>query len=272
MLLGLAALGGTVTVARLAKSRTLISASVLPVLCWTLIIIGLMGPWRLGPFRPDHHAAIVLFLPVALFATEALWQLRQPAIIWGTVLILVVWGMWETRNIINPSTILADEDDIAALEWIEANTSRQTNFLIDVAPWSAQWRGVDGGWWITPFTGRRTVLPPAAYGWGNPEVVQKVRATAAQVYGLTWTEGVAYCDELALLMTETKATHYYTRSKRSDQCPSLQLVYQGSGGIGIYKLNKLKAKVHSSNPVRTPRHKQDFEHDAALLTYSQIQD
>ena len=196
-----------------------------------------MGPWCFGPFRPDHHAAIILFIPTTLLATESIWHLRMPVVIWGTVLILIFWGMWETRDIIKPTTILATKDDIAALEWIETNTPQNATFFIDVAPWSTQWRGADGGWWITPITGRQTVLPPAAYGWGNLELVQQVRATAVKTYGLTWLEGAEYCQELKLLMTETAATYYYTRSERLTQCLALQPVYYGGDGITIYELN-----------------------------------
>ena len=252
-LLMLALLGLTFTVARHIKTRTLTRPAIFSFLCWTLIIITLAGPWRLGPFRPDHHAVIVLFLPGAVFATEALWQLRQPAIIWGTVLIFAFWGVWETKNIINPATILANENDIAALEWIGANTPGEANFLIDVAPWSAQWRGADGGWWITPLTGRRTVLPPAAYGWGDPEKVQQIGATVAQIYGLSWITGVEYCQTLISLMTETAATHYYTRSERLGQCSALQPVYQGGDGIAIYKLTQKTIDTALNNFANIPK-------------------
>ena len=248
VLLFLSALGAAIIAAHMVKSHSLRTANAAPVLCWSLVIIALIGPWRFGPFRPDHHAALVLFLPVALFATEAVWRLPRSALIWGMVLMLTLWGGWETKNIINPATVLANENDVAALEWIEANTAPDANFLIDVAPWSAQWRGADGGWWITPYTGRQTVLPPAAYGWGQPETVQHIRATAARIYALSWVEQTTYCDELIALMLESAATHYYTRSRLLGRCPTLQPVYQGRGDVTIFSLNQAKAQA----PLLTP--------------------
>jgi hypothetical protein len=208
-------------------------------LAWTLAVVGLMGPWHVGPFSP-HYAAIVLFLPVVLLATEGLWQLRWSVAIWGMVLGLVLWGVWETKDIIKPETVLATTDDVAALEWIEANVSPEATFLIDVTPWWGRtvWRGVDGGCWIMPLTGRRTVLPPSVYAWGGPEVVQQTRASTAWVYALRQIGESGYCRILALLVQETGATHYYTRSGRPKRCPSVQGVYQGQGGIAIYELYK----------------------------------
>jgi hypothetical protein len=106
-----------------------------------------------------------------------------------------------------------------------------------VAPWkSTVWRGVDGGYWIMPLTGRRTVLPPSVYAMGGPELVQEIRVMAERIYALGQIEEPRYCRILALLMQETGATHYYTRSRRPERCPTVQPVYQGQGGIVIYEL------------------------------------
>jgi len=206
-------------------------------LVWTLAVVGLMGPWSVGTFSP-HDAAMVLFLPVVLLAAEGLWQLRWSVAIWGIVLVLVLWGMWETKDIIKPETVLATADDVVALEWIEANLSPEAIFLIDVTPWwkSTVWRGVDGGCWIMPLTGRRMVLPPSVYAMGGPKVVRQIRVMAERIYALGQIEEPGYCRILALLMQETGATHYYTRSRRPEWCPTVQPVYQGQGGIAIYEL------------------------------------
>jgi len=231
------ALGGMVIVmSRLLRSHDPNHSGRFSLLIWTLAVVGLMGPWHVGPFRPDY-AAIVLFLPVVLLAAEGLWQLRWSVAVWGMVLALVLWGMWETKDIIKPKTVLATADDVAALEWIEANVRPEAIFLIDVAPWKrALWRGVDGGYWIMPLTGRRTVLPPSIYEWGEPEVARQIGVMAEWIYALGQIEEPGYCRILALLMQKTGATHYYTRSGRPEQCPTVQPVYQGQGGIAIYKL------------------------------------
>jgi hypothetical protein len=234
VLLALALAGMVIIMSCLLRGYDPNRSGMFSLLVWTLAIVGLMGPWHVGPFSPDL-AAIVLFLPVVLLAAEGLWQLRWPVAIWGTVLALVLWGMWETKDIIKPETVLATADDVAALEWIEANVSPEAIFLIDVAPWGAGWRGVDGGWWIMPLTGRRTVLPPAAYGLGGPEMLWQI-GMAKRIYALGQIDEPRYCRILALLTQETGATHYYTRSGRPEQCPTLQPVYKGQGGIAIYEL------------------------------------
>ncbi|NJO05360.1 MAG: hypothetical protein HC876_07460, partial [Chloroflexaceae bacterium] len=51
---------------------------------------------------------------------------------------------------------------MTALEWIEQNTAPTSQFLINTTGWFSHVdRGTDGGWWITPLTGRSTSLPPA---------------------------------------------------------------------------------------------------------------
>jgi len=240
ILLALALVGMVIVMSHLLRGYDPDRFGRFSLLVWTLAIVGLMGPWRVATFSP-HDAAMVLFLPVVLLAAEGLWQLRWSVAIWGMVLILVLWGVWETKDIIKPETVLATADDVAALEWTEANVSPEAIFLIDVAPWkSTVWRGVDGGYWIMPLTGRRTVLPPSVYAMGGPELVRQIRVMAERIYALAQIEEPGYCRILALLMQETGATHYYTRSRRPEWCPTVQPVYQGQGGIAIYELGVIK--------------------------------
>jgi hypothetical protein len=235
LLLALALMGVLVVLSRLRRDPALGRAGRFALLGWSFTLVGLMGPYHVGPFRPDH-AAIVLFLPAVLLATETLWRLQWPVAIGGLVLVLALWGAWETKDIVNPKTVLADSDDVTALEWLDDELPPEAVFLIDVTPWLGSWRGVDGGWWIMPLTGRQTILPPVVYGWGKLDVIEPINALARRTHALAQTfEGAEYCQELDDLLQEANATHYYTRSQRPEACPEVQPVYRGQDGPTIYQ-------------------------------------
>ncbi|MCE7981521.1 MAG: hypothetical protein DYG89_10035 [Caldilinea sp. CFX5] len=205
-----------------------------PFALWTFLLLLLLGPWALPPFRADH-AALLIFLPAVLFATLALTQLPTPMYRWSAVLLLLLWGMMATRNLVRPDTILADAGDVAALQWIDTHTAPDTKFLIDVAPWFTVWRGVDGGWWITPLTGRATVLPPLAYLWGEADEIAGYRAAATKLSAIATMPLPLYCDQLMALMAEQAATLYYTHSLSPRYCPQLMLVYEEPTGVQIFQ-------------------------------------
>lgn len=205
-----------------------------PFALWTFLLLLLLGPWALPPFRADH-AALLIFLPAALFATLALTRLPTPVYRWSVLLLLLLWGMAATRNLVRPDTILADAGDVVALQWIDAQTAPDTKFLIDGAPWFNVWRGVDGGWWITPLTGRATVLPPLAYLWGEADEVAGYSAAAAQLATIATTPPPVYCDQLLALMAEAAAALYYTHTVSPRTCPQLTLVYEGATGVQIFR-------------------------------------
>lgn len=206
----------------------------LPLCVWTLLLLALLGPWGIQPFRGDH-AALLVFLPTVIFAAVALGRLRQPHLRWASVLVLLLWGMGSTRNIVRPDTILAHGEDVIALHWIEDHTPPESTFLIDVAPWFGLWRGVDGGWWITPLTGRRTVLPPVAYGWSKPEIIARYTSSAEQLASLYRSSPSDYCPGLLATMDEAAADYYYTRSPQPQFCPTLRAVYRSPNGIRLYQ-------------------------------------
>lgn len=206
-----------------------------PLSFWTLGLLLLLGPWAVQPFRADH-AALLLFIPAVLFAVVAVSHLKRPHYRWTVLLLLVLWGMGATRNLVRPDTILADAGDVAALHWIESNTAPDAKFLIDGAPWFGLWRGVDGGWWITSLTGRPTVLPPLAYAWSAPTVIANYTAPTAQLAALANTAAPLYCNELPRLMRAVAATYYYTDAVQPKQCATLRLVYQNPTGVSLYQL------------------------------------
>lgn len=226
--------------------------SVRPLAIFTLALGLLSLPWgiHLDPFRPDH-GVILAFLPASLLLAE-LWAraLAAPvrpwvhavvrACAWLGVVGLLVWGIRDTRDVLNPVTLLADEADAAALAWIEAETPEDAVFLINTAGWQGgAYRGVDGGWWILPLTGRRTALPPALYLNGEEAYVWGVIDLARRTSELT------ACDAAFRgVVEDAQADYVYLREGKGSLhpaalvgCEGVVRVYRG-GGVFIYRLDR----------------------------------
>jgi hypothetical protein len=225
---------------------------------WT-ITLGLMTlPFgiHIAPFRPDH-AAIVLFLPTALLIAELFisaldWSPRNWFTRIKTIPLLIIfaamvaWGIWGTRMVINSTTILATEADLEAVHWIDDNIPEQTRFLINVSHWQyGSYRGVDGGWWITPLTGRNAILPNALYAMGEGEYVNQVNALAAQVSQI---EGCT--TEFWELVQSEGLTHIYIKqglgsmqTSHFENCQGVELVYE-KDGVYIYRIRDIIKKSY----------------------------
>ncbi|MHB8819347.1 MAG: hypothetical protein ACYC7M_09860, partial [Bellilinea sp.] len=220
---------------------------------WALILAVMTLPWglRLGPFRPDHMA-IVLFLPASLLAADFVIHLmelssRLPRV-WlrrgvqaGLILAALAgigWGGWQTRDILNSSTVFADQADLEALEWVRENTPLDARFIINTTPWMGRtYRGVDGGYWLLPYAGKQTILPPVMYTYGSQDYVGQTERWAQQLNELTT------CDaDFWRLMEEFDAGYLYLRQGRGSlqpealaACPRLVNVYRRDG-VHIYEI------------------------------------
>jgi hypothetical protein len=118
------------------------------------------------------------------------------------------WGAWNLRTIINPVTVFVHADDMAALEWVRENTPPDARFLINATGWlPAVDRGVDGGWWLMPLTGRWTSTPPVLYVHGPPDYVEQVQARSKQI--ASFEPGQE--QQLYALMRREGITHIYIR-------------------------------------------------------------
>jgi len=174
VVLGLA-VGGLVWALTRARTR--------PLAIWGLLVAMLSLPLGLvlGPFRSDHFS-LALFLPaVCLAACLLVWAgdwlgPRLPKKAWGTAAALLVCaallggGAWLNREPVNASTILADENDLAALEWIEDHLPMEARFYINTTGWGyGLYRGMDGGAWILPYTGRWSLAPTIFYSFSGEE-------------------------------------------------------------------------------------------------------
>jgi hypothetical protein len=231
---------------------------------WGLVMAFFAMPFapKLGPFRPDHFT-IVLFLPAALllgwglsggaegvaalierlrhgevaFAGKAA-QIGAGGLLALAVGLLLVWGVSKTRNVVNSGTIIADAADRRALEWVAANTPPDARFYINSTLWMSQvYRGVDGGYWLMPFAGRYSLVPPIVYTWQPESVWQQVNDWAKRA------AGVKDCSpEFWQIMREDGLTYVYAREGKGslqpaalDQCARLEALYRQEG-VGIYRI------------------------------------
>jgi hypothetical protein len=220
---------------------------------WSLALIFFSLPVapKVAPFRFDHFV-IVLFLPAALFAVSLIHKIarlarRMPSrwaehayhLVFACFsLVLLVFGLLKTGDVINPVTVFTTPADGEAAAWIAKNTPPSARFFINGTLWQGvTHRGVDGGYWIMPSTGRFTVIPPAAIGWALPQDLIAHKALSERV------EQVKSCDErFWQIVREQALTHVYLRTGTGSLqpeglsgCSGVTEVY-AAGGVIIYRL------------------------------------
>jgi hypothetical protein len=221
---------------------------------WSLLIALMSAPWgiRLSPFRPDHFV-IISFLPVTLWAGYLVWQAglalrKRSGKRWVELamisLFLVGWIAWSfplSTNIVNPVTVMITEDDIAALNWIRENTPEDARFYINTTHWqNGVYRGVDGGGWILPYTGRWAVVPTVFYGF-SPD---KEGNLLLRDWGETASQIETCSDEFWRIVEEAELDYAYIRKEKGNLeayevmgCEHLNHYYSNST-IHIYKIDQ----------------------------------
>jgi hypothetical protein len=124
------------------------------------------------------------------------------------------------------------------LEWIEENLPVEARFLTNTAIWQYQtYRGVDGGYWIIPKTGRFALALPGLYGYAEDKIKNE---------WVNWMERASVvhaCDDgFWSLVKDAKLTHIYLRdgkgslqSKAMIDCPNIDVVYH-QAGVWIYEI------------------------------------
>jgi hypothetical protein len=151
---------------------------------------------------------------------------------------MLAWGTWQTRQVINAVTVLADRADWNAVEWIDDNLPMDARFLTNTTIWQYQmYRGVDGGYWILPKTRRFAIALPGLYAYGSTEQKEQ---------WVNWMERAAVvhaCDDgLWSLVKDAQLSHVYLHAGKGSlqpqamvDCPNLKVVYE-QDGIWIYEI------------------------------------
>jgi hypothetical protein len=175
--------------------------------------LGLPGGWLVN----NTSVAIALFMPVSVlggYAGASLlesWHPKLPAFlrrpfqsaIAGGLVVLAFLGGRELIPILNPQTELLRAADRVAMEWIQTHIPEEEIIIVNPFNWGyGVYAGRDGGYWISPLTGRRTMPPPVLYGMGERAEVLEISALAREaseagsdpeaLYALLEDHGIRY--------------------------------------------------------------------------------
>jgi hypothetical protein len=222
---------------------------------WALLLAFLSTPYapRFNPFRPDL-VAIVLFLPAALFLPYLLstlgewlgripWKHTPRAVLAFSLLApagLVGWGIAQTGDILNLVTILTVQADVDALHWIDANTPQTGRFFVNSTFWQGTlYRGVDGGYWIMPATGRFDVAVPLAISFAPADEVARYEGWAERASKVTACDAAFWS-----LVQDASLNYVYVRdgvggltAVTLNSCQNIEIIYS-QAGVSIYKINQ----------------------------------
>ena len=232
----------------------LVRRKTVPFGIWSVVLAILTLPWSVSiqPFRADHFA-IVLFLPVALWAGWLFWQVssivgKRLKRRWMPILLIVLllagwiaWGFPLSSGIVNSVTVLVTEADIEALDWVRENTPEEARFYINTTHWlNGAYRGVDGGGWLLPYTGRWALVPTVFYGFSpDAEMRAQVRQWGEDASAITTCSA-----EFWALAAEADLDWLYLREGVGSlqpeglvECAGIDEVYHGDG-IHIYRIDK----------------------------------
>ena len=211
------------------KTRRWRPLALLAAWCGVVAIVVHLWPIVASP----DSAAITLFIPLSLAGGALLaWVVprRFAAIV---AVAIAIGGATTLLDIVNPATILADQADRRALQWIARNTPPTARFAVDARPWTGPaWVGVDGGYWIGAATGRQTILPPLLYAWTLPPAeVARINGVLAQWSERRWD-----------VLRPAGVTHIYCGSlsppsRRATLLadPRARLIYR-DGGAAVFEL------------------------------------
>lgn len=243
VLLGLAVLG---LIIALARRRNLTFA------IWSLVLILLTLPWsaRLTPFREDHFA-IILFFPITIWAGWLIWQTgcwlgKRLDRVWLSaavsavmVAMFIVWSYPLSSDIVNPVTVMVTQEDIEALDWVKENTPPDARFYINTAYWlNNTYRGVDGGGWLLPYTGRWAIVPTVFYGYApDADQVNQIRSFGeiASTISLCSKDFYALVEDVNLSWVYLKQGVGGLQPQSLEGCQGIQKTYQ-NGKVTIYQI------------------------------------
>ena len=131
-----------------------------------------------GSLITTPSVEIMLFIPISILGGYFIdqlfihWKSLVPSqlILPSLGIILVISGFVaflgakQLIPILNPITILSRNADLPAIDWVAENIPENETIVINPFAWGyGLYAGSDGGYWISPLSGRLTLPPPVLY-------------------------------------------------------------------------------------------------------------
>lgn len=190
---------------------------------WTVGLAALTAT-RLIRLPGSNHMAsfaimISLYMPVGLLGgyliDSVLHRLgpsgtRAKVAVVGVLAVVTMWGAKDRCAVIDHAYRMVAPADLAAMDWIRANTPGDARFLVDgfLIYDGRSVVGSDAGWWIPLLAGRQNTMPPQ-YALlnekpGEPDYPQLLTNLVAQLrqVGVTSPQGMR-------LLCQQGVTHVY---------------------------------------------------------------
>jgi hypothetical protein len=203
--------------------------------------LGLPG----GGFVNNTSVEIIFFIPISILGGYFIsnltyaWSTTLPKNIHKPLLILIGCVMLvftyssskKIINILNPTTILTRQGDLEAIAWIQQNIPKEETILISPFLWGyGLYAGNDGGYWISPLAGLKTIPPPVLYGLSDDDDVYRINEISQNI--------IDYANdpsELWSLMKKNNLNYIYIGTR--NQFLSPKIIYQSAYFETLYNRN-----------------------------------
>ena len=214
-------------------------------------ILGFSSTWLVN----NASLAISLFVPFAILGGYFLASLQPfgwaqgkypisnlKQLMLAIIIVLVaLWGAEGMLSVINPVTVLATQDDVAAMDWIRRHVPSDARFLINVHHWQGgTYVGSDGGYWIPLLTGRDAILPPAIYIHGSAEYMQGINDLVEAIVAIESFDA----ESTRQLLDDNGVTHVYVGARGGSITPRMLMgnsyyrpIYS-NGAVWIFQLQE----------------------------------
>jgi hypothetical protein len=196
----------------------------------------------LGGLAVSELSVRICELLVNAWPGESTLKRREFVVRCALLVTLAIYSLvsaWGMVSVVNPDTVLATTIDVRAIQWIRTATPADSLFLINTRYWQLDmYVGTDGGYWIQPLSGRRTLLPTLPYIFGQADYVQHTTDLARTVAEAKDVD----CPEFLELVRRERVTHVYVGAKGGSLQPQMFLassnyraVYE-SGAVWIFEV------------------------------------
>lgn len=193
-----------------------------------------------------NSAYILIFIPLALVLAlgfdhawrrlqRSPWSLQATgaAILGATLVALLLFGLRQQVDILNPTTLLTRPQDEAGLAWAGEHIPSEAFVAVNSWRWlGTTWAGADGGAWLLPLTGLSSTTPTADYAVGNVQLAERVnRFNQAAMEVSDWST-----PEAAQWLRQQGVSHVFVGARGGFFDPSMlagnpqmRLLYQRDG-------------------------------------------